>query len=121
MRRRARGFTLVEILVALAILTIALSAMIRETAHAIGVSSALRDRTVALWIVQDIVATHRIRADWPRSGKASGTREMAGRTWEWREAVAGTADRRFQRVDVSVGFPGEPAKLASITAYHGVP
>ena len=86
-----------EILVALAILTIALSALIRETAGAIGVGSALRERTMALWIVQDIVATHRIRGDWPRSGSATGFRDMGGQKFEWKEEVGTSADRRLRR------------------------
>jgi len=52
-RRRTRGFTLIEVLIALAIVSIALAAVMRSVAVATDDQSRLRDRRLALLCAQD--------------------------------------------------------------------
>ncbi len=89
------GFTLVEVLVALAVLTIALAAVMRALSQSIDTSASLRDRTVAMWVAQNRLATHQITRDFPAPDTTEGEAEMAGRVWRWRELVTPA--------------PGEPA------------
>ncbi|MEN5388291.1 type II secretion system minor pseudopilin GspI [[Pseudomonas] hibiscicola] len=53
MKQAARGFTLIEVLIALAIVSIALAAVMRSVAVATDDQSRLRDRRLALMCVQD--------------------------------------------------------------------
>jgi general secretion pathway protein I len=89
------GFTLVEVLVALAVLTIALAAVMRALSQSIDTSASLRDRTVAMWVAQNRLATHQVSRDFPALDTTEGEAEMAGRAWRWRELVTPA--------------PGEPA------------
>ena len=65
MHPRARGFTLVEVLVALAVLAIALAAVMRAMAQAVDTTVSLREHSVALWVAQNRLMEHEMRQDWP--------------------------------------------------------
>jgi len=89
------GFTLIEVLVALAVLTIALAAVMRALSQSIDTSASLRDRTIAMWVAQNRLATHQVERIFPALDTTEGEAEMAGRAWRWRELVTPA--------------PGEPA------------
>ena len=101
-RRRPKGFTLVEVLVALAILAIALAAVMRSVAQAIDLTAGLRDRTIALGVAQDQLVLHRLRRDWPDLDTYTGTTEQLGRTWRWQERVVSTPVDNFRRIEIDV-------------------
>ena len=99
---RQRGFTLIEVLVALAVLAIALSAIMRALSQSIDMSASLRDHNVALWVAQNRLAEHQIRNDWPAQDTTEGTSDMAGREWRWREQVSGTPEPALRRIEITV-------------------
>jgi general secretion pathway protein I len=96
------GFTLVEVLISLAILAIALAAVMRVVTQAIDTTAILRDRSLALIVAQDQLAMHRLRRDFPRPTTTGGTRELAGREWRWQEKVSSTDSDQFRRIDIEV-------------------
>jgi general secretion pathway protein I len=102
--RLRRGFTLIEILVALAILAVALAAAVRATGVAADTTLGLKERVVAGWIAQDRVAQYAVRPLWPDIGTRQGNADQAGLQFVWRETVSGTPNTRFRRVEVQV-FP----------------
>lgn len=114
----ARGFTLLEVLVALAILAVALAAALRATGLAAGQTEALRDRLGATWVVQNRIALHRALHDWPSPGEIEGDAEQAGMRFTWREVISNTPNPAFRRVVVRVyGTQAPDDVLASLTAY----
>ena len=76
--RGARGFTLVEILVALAVVAVALAAGMRAVAQAADGATLLKQRTLALWVAQNRLAAAQLAVAWPTLGSARG-RGAAGR------------------------------------------
>lgn len=110
--KRHDGFTLIEVLIALAVLAIALAAVIRTVGQAINHTAALRDRVVALGIAQDRLAGHRLLRDWPNVGTASGTREQGGREWRWQETVSGTDSPQLRRIEIEVRDANDKEVLA---------
>ncbi|MBS0348925.1 MAG: type II secretion system minor pseudopilin GspI [Proteobacteria bacterium] len=100
--RRAGGFTLLETLVALAILAIALTAAFRAMGVTAQSSAELRERLIGDWIAENRLAELRATQAWPNAGSNEGSAEQAGRNYRWREEVKNTANPLFRRVDVSV-------------------
>lgn len=106
--RNAPGFTLVEILVALAIIAVALGAGLRALAQAIDSAVALKERTLALWVAQDRVALATIEAPWPAPGRRQGTTTQAGTVFAFTETISATPNPAFRRIEVTVARPGMP-------------
>lgn len=69
MKRNARGFTLIEVLIALAIVSIALAAVMRSVAVATDDQSRLRDRRLALLCAQDRWQELRLAGQPPQEGR----------------------------------------------------
>lgn len=111
------GFTLVEILVALAILVIGLAAVLRVAGQSIETTAALRDRAQALWIAQDRISQHRLARDWPATDSFTGRVDFGGREWRWREQVAATPLAKFRRIDVEVRLREDGQVLARVVGY----
>ncbi len=86
----SRGFTLVEILVALAILAVALAAGMRAVAQSADGATLLKQRTLALWVAQNRLAVAQLASPWPAPGLRDGEAVQAGARFVWRETVSGT-------------------------------
>ena len=102
MRKFSDGFTLVEVLVALAIISIALMAALRAAGQGTNNVGELRSRLLAGWVAENRLAEHRAREDWLPLGIQRGTESQGGFEFGWREEVIATPNPAFRRVDVLV-------------------
>jgi general secretion pathway protein I len=117
-RPETRGFTLVEILIALAVLAIALAAAMRNINQSIDTTTALRDRAVALWIAENRLAMHELNRDWPTADTTDGETTMGGRSWRWREQVIATPDADMKRIEIEIrGADGKDPALAHLVGF----
>jgi general secretion pathway protein I len=115
------GFTLVEVLVALAIVSIALLAALRAAGQGTNAASELRLRLLAGWVAENRLAEHRARGDWLALGIGRGTQIQGGIEFAWREEVVATPNPAFRRVDVFVAPPAEERSLARLTGFVVLP
>jgi general secretion pathway protein I len=115
---KRRGFTLVEILVALALVTVALTAGMRALAQAADGAATLKSRTLALWVAQNRLAVAQLRSGPLVPGTTRGDAQQAGLTFLWRETVSTTPNPAFKRIDIVVAEPALPDyALARLTGY----
>jgi general secretion pathway protein I len=115
---RHTGFTLVEVLVALAVLAIALAGIMRVTSQAISTSYTLRERNLALWVAQNRLVMHQLKRDWPDTNTVDGDAEMAGAKWFWREQVSATPQKDMRRIEISVRHTADSKdSLVSLAGY----
>lgn len=114
-RPDSAGFTLVEVLVALAVLAIALAAVLRAMGQAIDVSMELRERTLALWVAEERATAHQMKRDFPALDTTEGTMEFGGREWRWRERVSAVVQiTDLRRIDIEIRAPSSPTVLAQV-------
>ncbi len=97
-----RGFTLVEILAAVAVIAIALGAVLSGMARYADNTGHLRDKTLAMWVAHNRLTEIRLQRGWPETGRSDGDAEMAGARWRWFVEVSNTEDPELRRVDVRV-------------------
>jgi general secretion pathway protein I len=97
-----RGFTLIEILVALAILAVALAAGMRSVAQASDAATMLKQRTLALWVAQNRLAEAQLANPWPAVGTREGAAEQARARFVWRESISGTPNPAFRKIEITV-------------------
>ncbi len=113
MNARRKGFTLVEVLVALAIVSIALLSALRAAGQGTNNVGELRSRLLAGWVAENLLAEHRARADWLPLGIQRGTSRQGGLDFAWREEVIATPNPAFRRVDVRVYATAEESHALS--------
>ncbi len=98
----ARGFTLIEIMVALAVFSLAALALIRlETSTIRGVS--MIDATAAAnMVARNVAIDAATAARAPTRGTATGREANGGSVWTWTRTVAPTGNTQVLRIDVAV-------------------
>lgn len=101
----ANGFTLVEVMVALAIVAVAVPALLFTLDQQIDGDAYLRDRSLAMVVASNRLAELRLGARAGRRelrGTLNGSEEMAGREWFWQVVSSATEVPGFQRVEIRV-------------------
>lgn len=115
---RRSGFTLIEVLVALAIISIALMSALRAAGQGTNNVGELRARLLAGWVAENQLAEHRARRDWLPQGIQRGTGREGGLDFAWREEVIATPNPSFRRIDVRVfATADESHSLAHLTGF----
>ncbi|MDE1885428.1 MAG: type II secretion system minor pseudopilin GspI [Xanthomonadaceae bacterium] len=118
--RRQRGFTLLEVLIALLVLALALLALSRTAANQVDTFGALRERTLAGWLAADVLAQTRLATPFPAIGTSDGRRRYGGRDWRYDVVVQGTPVTSIRRIDVHVYAPDDPkSPIATLTGFGG--
>ena len=118
MNTARKGFTLVEVLVALAIVSIALLSALRAAGQGTNNVGELRSRLLAGWVAENLLAEHRARADWLPLGIRRGSARQGGQDFAWREEVIATPNAAFRRVEVRVYASAEEShSLAHLAGF----
>jgi len=104
----------------LAIVAVALAAGFRSVAQSAESATALKGRTLALWVAQNQLAAAQLETPGPAIGEREGSESQAGALFIWHETVIGTPNPAFRRVEITVTDASRPDYvLARLVGYVG--
>ncbi|MGH8777655.1 type II secretion system minor pseudopilin GspI [Paraburkholderia sp.] len=110
----SRGFTMIEVLVALTIIAVALSASLRAVGSLATGESDLHRRLLAGWSADNALAQLYLTHTWPEVGSQSFDCSQGNLELLCTERVSGTPNPLFRRVEVLVTMPGREDNLAEM-------
>ena len=132
-----KGFTLLETLVAMAILAIAMVAVIQTAGSSVTAQNHLQDKVFAEWVVLNQLTRMQVASqlssgltsglasgltsELPGVGKYEGTEKMAGRQWRWLAEVEATSNPYLLKAVVHAGHVDQQQYLITLTGYIGLP
>ena len=121
LRKNSRGFTLIEVMVALVIAALGLAAVAASVSQMVDAGYAMRQRTYASWIAQNKIAELRLANVVPEVSETSGETDYVGREWLWRATISETGVDNLYRVDVRVGLRDGDENIRTVTGFIGEP
>lgn len=123
MRKNNGGFTLIEVLLALAILSIALTAIIRATSQNIRDTLYVQNKTIAMWVGTQIVNEARVGVlKLPAAPDSlEQNTKMLSQTWPWEASMTGTANPKIKKIIVRVFTENNHAQLIELVSYVYAP
>jgi general secretion pathway protein I len=114
-----RGFTLIEVLVALAIFAVALTAALRTCSIATDAALDFRERLLAGWVAENRLAAYRVGLA-PELGEHAGNALQGGMAFTWRERVSAAESPLNRRIDVQVFLADIPNHVLAQTVGYAI-
>lgn len=117
----ARGFSLVEMLVALAVFALAALALLHLAAENTRAAFAAEERVLAGVVADNLAVDAMVGPAGPAGSHAQGVSRSAGRDWRWTRRAQPTADDALVRIDIAVLVPdGEEGDAPRVAAERSV-
>ncbi|TRW50311.1 type II secretion system protein GspI [Aliidiomarina halalkaliphila] len=120
--RTPRGFTLIEVMVALALFAVGALAAVQLASETTRSASILEDRYFASLVASNRMAEVHAQArwnTWPPRDEASGQVELANRTWYWQQQVVATVTEDLQEVTIRVSLSDNGPVVAEVSGFVG--
>jgi general secretion pathway protein I len=119
-QRSRRGFTLLEVLVAMAILSLGMIAVFSGMSQSLNVTVRLRDKTLANWVALNQITELQVTGEYPKAGNRSDQVEMARSEWAWEMQISNIPQIEMRRIDVTVSYADSPDDiLATVIGFIG--
>ncbi|MBK6434818.1 MAG: type II secretion system minor pseudopilin GspI [Rhodanobacteraceae bacterium] len=121
---KRRGFSLIEVLVALAVVAIALVALLAAAGRMARDADHLRELTLADWVAANVLVETRLRDPFPDLGQSEGRMRMGPHEYRWQRVVQNTPEPALRRIDVHVyaaDAKPDDAPIHSLVGFAGRP
>jgi len=115
------GFTLLEVLIALAVLAILASAVVSQTSNSTRQLQILEQKTHALWVAEYHLNQLRIADNWPNIGRSNQVVEYAEKNWLLSTQVSSTSDPWLRKITVTIASDHDTRQqnILTLTGYKG--
>ena len=120
-KHHSSGFTLIEVMVALAIAALGLAAVAASISQMIDAATAMQSRSFASWIAQNKITEMRLANVVPDVSSTSGEVDYGGLEWAWRATVSETGIEDLFRLDVEISYAGSDDVIRRVTGFIGEP
>lgn len=113
-----RGFTLIEVMVALTIIAISLSALLSTSGAQANSATYLKQKTLAHWVAMNELTQLRILGALPDVGDKKSSTEMANHEWHWIRTTKKTEQDNTRQVSFKIFADKDYKKnLTSLVGY----
>lgn len=119
--RRQSAFTLIEVMVALAIVALSLSAVVASVGQMAQVATAMQERSYANWVAQNKIVALRLSNAAPEVSETDDEVNFANIDWDLHTTVSETGVDNLYRIDVAVSYAGAEHSIRTVSGFVGDP
>ena len=112
-----KGFTLLEVLVALLVIAMTMTAASQSVSSSSRTLSRLQESTFARWVAESEMANIQLGLVKPTAGLASGETLLGGRQWQWQRSITVAADPELRRVKIAVATTDHHQPSSTLVAF----
>ena len=117
-RNLLAGFTLLEAMVALAIVALGMTAVSTQLNRSVVSAAYIEQKTLASWIASNVLTELSVEPEWPALGGRTDEVEFAQRRWVWQAEISETPVENLRRVDVSISLAdAEDSVIHTMSAF----
>lgn len=117
-RKTTLGFTLIEVMLAMAVFAIAGLALLNAASNNAQNMGYLEDKMFADWVASNQLVAINLNDTWPPKNNDKGEVELAGREWFWSQKVIKTTDENMRAIVVEVrADEDEKLPITSLTTF----
>ncbi len=117
--KRLAGFTLLEMLIALAIFAVTALGAMKLVNQTVEQQQRMEEKTLALWLAENQIAEIRIDSRWPNQGMRNETVDFGQRQWQVVTTVSQTSSKVLREIRVEVKGLHHDRTLVTLTGYAG--
>ena len=123
-KQTSRGFTLLEVLVALAIFAVSALVIMEQSTRSVQQLARLEEKTLALWVAENSLAEIRLEQPWPNTGTNEFVVSSANREWRVEQLIENTSNENLRKIIINVFREKEQQTLsdnalATLTSFVG--
>lgn len=112
------GFTLIEVMLALAVFSIAGIALLSASSNNARNIGHLESTMFASWVASNQLVAANLETKWPPKNNLRGEVELGGRAWFWRQKVTKTTDKNMRAIMMEVRLnEDDELPVSSLTTY----
>ncbi|MGI9264640.1 MAG: type II secretion system minor pseudopilin GspI [Gammaproteobacteria bacterium] len=108
---RTKGFTLLEVIVALAVVALGLIAAFNGVIQITSGAAYMRERTLANWVAMNELTRIRVSGVFPEVSESDGDVEFGLATYRWRANVSETGVDELRRIDMEIAYVDSPDEI----------
>lgn len=99
---KAKGFTLIEVVVAVGIVAVALAVMVQSVTDLAMNNQRLKEQVFAQWVAHNVMERELLSMPKFQAGSQSGTEDLANNTWFWKRRIVKTTMPKFYQYEVDI-------------------
>jgi general secretion pathway protein I len=116
--KKSLGFTLIEVMLAMAVFSIAGIALLSAATNNARNIGYLENKMFANWVAANQLVTNNLVAKWPPKNNVKGDVELAGRVWFWQQKVIKTTDKGMRAIVMEIRLKAnDELPISSLTTY----